>query len=461
MRKPVLPEQYTDTMRRLLGEEEFAAYMESFEEKGFHGIRVNTLKTTPEELAELLQIPLEKIPFVDNGFYYDKNEKPAKHPLYYAGLFYIQEPSAMTPASVLPVEPGERVLDLCAAPGGKTTELGAKLQGKGVLIANDISVSRAKALAKNVQLHGIYNSIVLAESPEKLAGRFPGFFDKILVDAPCSGEGMFRRESKMMAAWMEHGPEYFAPIQRQILSSAVTMLKPGGKLLFSTCTFSPLEDEKNVEYILEQFPEMELLEIENRPGFHRGRPEWSDSGREDLARCVRIWPHKTKGEGHFLALFTKKGILQDSENPRRKPQKSPFPKNSEVEAFVKKLPFVEEDSVIQFRNGLYHWIPDAKEQIQGLRIIQNGLMLGEEKKGRFMPSQQLACALDADCFPDVVRLELSDINVIKYLKGETILVEDTGQKGIVLVCADRFALGWAKIAGGVVKNKYLPGWRMM
>jgi len=194
-----------------------------------------------------------------NGYYYDTDQQPSKHPFYHAGMYYIQEPSAMTPASLLPITKGDKVLDLCAAPGGKSTELGAKLAGEGILVTNDISNSRAKALLKNIELFGIRNSLVLSETPGKLVEYFPEYFDKILIDAPCSGEGMFRKSSDMIKNWEQYGVEYYSEIQKDIVISSVKMLKPGGYILYSTCTFSPEENEGTITHLLEQCPELHVV----------------------------------------------------------------------------------------------------------------------------------------------------------------------------------------------------------
>ena len=239
-----LSEEYLNRMRDLLGEEEFSAYLKSFDEERLYGLRVNTAKVTPEAFPELVSWDLKPVPWIPNGFYYEGTERPAKDPYYYAGLYYLQEPSAMTPAMLLPVEPGDRVLDLCGAPGGKSTELGVRLAGKGVLISNDISNSRAKALLKNLELWGISNICVTSETPDKLADVFGPWFDKILIDAPCSGEGMFRKDDDMVKSYEERGPEYYSEIQKEITDQAVRMLAPGGLLLYSTCTFSRCEDEE-------------------------------------------------------------------------------------------------------------------------------------------------------------------------------------------------------------------------
>ena len=298
-----LPEEFASRMKEMLGEE-YDAFLESYQLPRSYGLRVNTGKITGEALREQAPFALRQIPWVKEGYFYGEGDIPARHPYYAAGLYYLQEPSAMTPASRLPVEPGERVLDLCAAPGGKATALGAALGGQGLLVANDISNSRARALLRNLELFGISNAFVTSETPAKLAEVFPGFFDKILVDAPCSGEGMFRKDPAVMKTWEAGRPEYFAGLQREIVRQAVRMLRPGGKMLYSTCTFSREENEGTISWLLKEFPEMELLPMEGYEGFDGGRPQWGD-GNSALTRCVRIWPHKMDGEGHFLALLEK------------------------------------------------------------------------------------------------------------------------------------------------------------
>ena len=301
-----LPVAFCDEMKRILGDE-YEDYLKSMEGTRKFGLRVNTAKISVEDFLKISPFELTPIPYVKNGFYYDgEKEQPAKHPYYFAGLYYLQDPSAMTPASRLPIEENDVVLDLCAAPGGKATELAAKLHGTGLLIANDISSKRAKALLKNIELFGVENSFIVTEYPKKLAEYFTGFFDKILIDAPCSGEGMFRKEPSMVKAWEQNGPEFYAALQEDILKQALPMLKPGGMLLYSTCTFSPLEDEGTVQKILSMNPDMEILPMEGYKGFASGKPELIGSTEESIRNCVRIFPHRVDGEGHFLALFRKK-----------------------------------------------------------------------------------------------------------------------------------------------------------
>lgn len=460
-----LPEAFLLKMQELLGEE-FGQYLESFKEEWKPGLRVNTLKLSPGELAELVPWNLEPVPWADNGFYYDGTLdgevlRPSKHPAYYAGLYYLQEPSAMTPAAMLPVVPGDRVLDLCAAPGGKSTELASKLKGRGMLVSNDISYSRARALLKNLELAGAANICVTSEVPEKLAGVWPEFFDKILVDAPCSGEGMFRRDEDMVKDWNEKGPEYYVPIQRQILSQAAAMLRPGGYMLYSTCTFSVEEDEENVAYVLEEFPQMQLccLDLDKVPGA---------CGGFGLSGCMRLFPHRLKGEGHFLALMRKKGgddggkeILPPMDPGTAGKRVRAVEKEKELDAFLRQSGAEWDYERIVIHQDNAYYLPEGLAWNLPLRFLRTGLFLGELKKGRFEPSQALAMSMKAGQFPNTVSFPGGDSRVLRYLKGETISLEgDEGPvKGWCLAAMEGFPLGWAKGTGMSLKNKYYPGWR--
>lgn len=409
---------------------------------------------------------LEPVPWADNGFYYDGTLdgevlRPSKHPAYYAGLYYLQEPSAMTPAAMLPVVPGDRVLDLCAAPGGKSTELASKLKSRGMLVSNDISYSRARALLKNLELAGAANICVTSEAPEKLAGVWPEFFDKILVDAPCSGEGMFRRDEDMVKDWNEKGPEYYVPIQRQILSQAAAMLRPGGYMLYSTCTFSVEEDEENVAYVLEEFPQMQLccLDLDKVPGA---------CGGFGLSGCMRLFPHRLKGEGHFLALMRKKGgddggkeILPPMDPGTAGKRVRAVEKEKELDAFLRQSGAEWDYERIVIHQDNAYYLPEGLAWNLPLRFLRTGLFLGELKKGRFEPSQALAMSMKAGQFPNTVSFPGGDSRVLRYLKGETISLEgDEGPvKGWCLAAMEGFPLGWAKGTGMSLKNKYYPGWR--
>lgn len=454
-----LSEEYLNRMRVLLGEEEFSAYLKSFDEERLYGLRVNTAKVTPEAFPELVSWDLKPVPWIPNGFYYEGTERPAKDPYYYAGLYYLQEPSAMTPAMLLPVEPGDRVLDLCGAPGGKSTELGVKLAGKGVLISNDISNSRAKALLKNLELWGISNICVTSETPDKLADVFGPWFDKILIDAPCSGEGMFRKDDDMVKSYEERGPEYYSEIQKEITDQAVRMLAPGGLLLYSTCTFSRCEDEEIICHILENHQEMELIRL---PLFEGA------SGGIGLDGCIRLFPHKIKGEGHFISLLRKNGsgaertAAGSRERSRTEPQGKKAPAlPTELTDFLALMNREFDDSRIMIKNDSVYYLPENFAPAKELRYLRTGLLLGELKNKRFEPGQALAMTLHAEEFRQTISWKKEDDRVIRYLKGETISLtpEEGPVKGWCLICVDGYPLGFAKGTGMALKNKYYPGWR--
>ncbi|MCB6413773.1 RsmB/NOP family class I SAM-dependent RNA methyltransferase [Faecalimonas umbilicata] len=455
-----LPSAFEEKMKKLLGSE-FETYLSCYEEPRYYGLRVNTNKISSEDFAKIAPFSIRPIPWIENGFYYDgEKDMPAKHPYYFAGLYYLQEPSAMTPASRLPVEPGDRVLDVCAAPGGKATELGAKLSGEGVLVANDISNSRAKGLLKNLEVFGIGNLLVLSEEPGKLVNYFPEYFDKILIDAPCSGEGMFRKDRKMVKAWEEHGPEFFSKLQQSIIIQAADMLRPGGMLLYSTCTFDPLENEGTVEYLLRNRPEFEILDMEGYEGFSNGIPAVTESKAAEFSKTIRIFPHKMHGEGHYLALLKKeKEETPDIKIPgKRNAGKLP----EELKNFFQGVDWKLDEQRIEIHGERVYYMPEGLPDMKGIRFLRTGLLLGELKKKRFEPSQALAMCLKKKEYRYVIDLPAVDERVIKYLKGETLDVEDVTdakEKGWYLFCVDGYPLGWGKLAGGVLKNKYLPGWR--
>lgn len=365
----------------------------------------------------------------------------------------------MTPAHVLPVEKGDRVLDLCAAPGGKATELAAKLSHTGLLVANDASASRTKALLKNLEVFGMPNIFITSEMGDRLDRYFHEFFDKILIDAPCSGEGMFRKQSHMIAAWERQGPEVFAKMQREILDQAAALLKPGGMMLYSTCTFSELENEGSVDAFLKKHPDFHLAEIPWYEGFCPGKPELIGS-TFPLDKCVRLFPHRIDGEGHFLALLQKDGVQGGSELAGKLPAGKLPP---ELTEFLKDVRMPLDQSRIQIKDTKVFWMPKGIGKCPGLRFLRSGLYMGELLKKRFEPSQAFAMVLKKEEYASVIDLPALDERILRYLKGETIEVEDkecARSGGWQLVCVDGYPLGWGKLIRGTLRNKYFSGWRM-
>lgn len=460
-----LPKAFLERMKEMLGED-FDAFLKSYKNPRTYGLRVNTSKISCEEFERIVPFPVKRIPWTTNGYFYNEEERPSRCPFYQAGLYYLQEPSAMTPAACLPVNPGEYVLDMCAAPGGKATALGDALKGEGLLVANDISTSRARALLRNIELSGISNVFVANEAPAKLVKAFPSFFHKIILDAPCSGEGMFRKEEALARDWTPQKSEELSAIQKDLLLNAYDMLRPGGMLLYSTCTFAPIEDEEAISFLLTEHPEMELLPLPEYEGFSHGIPSLGN-GDERLSRCVRIFPHKMNGEGHFLALLKKPGEVPDDLKPATaKPDKET---KKWLEAFFQEIGLTSIGGIaidwnrIETRGEKIYYLPPIAGNFRGLTFLRNGLYLGDLKKNRFEPSQPLALAIHKDEAEAVISLPVNDERLTRYLKGETLMIEPkeaAHTKGWHLLCADGYPIGFGKLVNGILKNKYPAGWRV-
>ena len=462
------PEKFQERMQQMLGEEEYAEFLKSYDLPFHNGLRINTWKTKPQELLQRMGVDLKQVPWNETGFYLENKKQFSKHPYYQGGLYYIQEASAMLPAKLVNAQPGEKILDMCAAPGGKSTAIGAALKGEGLLISNDISKSRAKALLRNLEGFGIINSIVVSEYPEKLSRYFPEFFDKVLIDAPCSGEGMFHKEPSMTESWLRMGPEEYHKLQMEILTYGAKMVRPGGKLIYSTCTFSPEEDEGSIAWFLQEHPDFHLVEVDDDKdlcGCHcidHGHPEWADSNPE-LTKTRRLWPHHLEGEGHFAAVLCRDA---DSEPMGGKVTLASVPKlPAEMESFFQFLdtegihyPFDKKRLLVQ--NGYVQYIPEGMPELKGLHIMRSGWFLGELKKKRFEPSGAFARGLIPDVCDKVIAYPGDSEEVVRYLKCETLQVDPNLKNGWYLICVDEFALGWGKVSNGTLKNKYLPGWRL-
>lgn len=414
--KITVKEEFLKRMEQLL-KEEYEDFLKEYDKKSQKGLRVNTLKIGVEEFKKIVPFEITPIPWCPTGFYYDKEEKAGNHLYHILGLYYIQEPTAMAVVEVLDPKPGEKILDVSAAPGGKTTHIATKIGDKGIIVANEIDNKRIKALVENIERMGIRNIVITNESPEKLASAFKGYFDKILVDAPCSGEGMFRKDPTARKIWSLNNVMSCSIIQKNILRNVAPLLKPGGILVYSTCTFSPEENEGVIKKFLEEHLEFEVEESEVCKYFDKGHPEWVE-GPEDLSKCIRLWPHKLKGEGHFIAKLRKK----DSDNEDYKFTKRKNSNNKKgLELFYdfanKYLNLDLGVLNLEIYNNFVYHVSEDLPYLGNIKVYRYGWQLGELKKNRFEPSHWLAMGIKTH---EAQRhLELTKEYKEKYFNGET------------------------------------------
>lgn len=472
-----LPIEFEKKMKAFLGNE-WEEFLYSYDNNRFQALRFNTLKvgknkSVEEEITGIMDklgIPMDKkVTWANDAYYYDEKKRPGKHPYHEMGLYYIQEPSAMSAAALLAPKPGMRVLDLCAAPGGKSTQLATYLGDSGLLVSNEINTQRSRILSQNIERMGIKNAVVTNEDSFALAAHFPNFFHAIQVDAPCSGEGMFRKLPEAVNEWSPQNVEICAARQKEILDNAAVMLKPGGVIVYSTCTFSREENEDVIEYFLNEHPDFTVVKME------------------------RFWPHKQDGEGHFVAKLVRRGellleetvstqdrtgsIAEDTLEKRKssgkkdnkKSKKSGGKENMELlNEFLDAIltddmaEWIRNGKLVMFGDQLYR-LPDIDVDLKGLKIQRAGLHIGEFKKNRFEPSHSLALALKKTEAENTVELTCDDPQTNGFFNGLSIMLTqeqaDKCKKGWVLVCVDGYPAGWGKVNGTQVKNHYPKGLR--
>lgn len=484
------PKDFTDRIYQMLGEEA-DSFFESQNQPPAYGLRINPLKFNAPLSAKNLPFTLAPVAWAREGYYAEAKERPGKHPLHEGGAYYIQEPSAMSVASLAAPEPGDIICDLCAAPGGKSTQIAGRLMGKGLLVSNEISPSRAKILSQNIERFGAVNCIVCNEPPDKMARRFPLFFHKIIVDAPCSGEGMFRKDENAKKEWSLKQVAICRERQQMILECADQMLSPGGFIIYSTCTFAPEEDEQIITWFLSAHPDYILEDWKDflpvNCGLESGMPQFTDTKSSEIAKTLRLWPHKLKGEGHFAARLKKAGTIlppsqespygKQQNNRKRTGQNASHKKNRQPEIsgyldFVKQFIILPSDteegySAVKFLSGhnsfqyfgeeLY-LIPKVTPSLEGLKTMRAGLHLGTRKKNRFEPSHALAMALSKKNCTQCT--DCSYETAVRYLHGETIPCSAAFHSW-TLVCYQGISLGWGKAQNGILKNHYPKGLRLL
>lgn len=451
-----LPEDFRRKMQGMLGEE-YEEFLQIYEKEAVRSLRINPLKQRVPAGIKKLGLSSGPVAWEKNGYYYE-DENAGKHPYHEAGVYYIQEASAMAPVALLNPEPGERILDLCAAPGGKSTQIAAYMDGEGLLVSNEIHPARAKILSENIERMGVRNAVVTNETPQKLAEAFPGYFDAILVDAPCSGEGMFRKHEEACEEWSLKNVNLCARRQDEILDCAAAMLRAGGRMVYSTCTFAPEEDEGSISRFLKRHDDFMLEEPCVRTGgMCEGVPGWGN-GSDALKKTVRLWPHKVKGEGHFAAALRRAG-----EKERKQTGQSGCMKGLLEKDFKEYVEF-EHAFLEGKRDGIYlkfgeqlYLAPVETPSLRGIKALRPGLHLGTLKKNRFEPSHALALALSVSDVKYSYDFASDGGEIRDYLRGQTFFAE--GEKGWYLITVDSCSIGWGKLAGNIMKNHYPKGLR--
>ena len=428
----MLPQEFLQRMEGQLGSE-YPDFLQSLERPRAVALRFNPLKGEPPQLPFLQQ----PVPWEPEGFYYDPESRPGLHPYHESGVYYLQEASAMAPVTLLDPQPGERVCDLCSAPGGKGTQIAGRMRGEGFLLCNEFNPKRAKILSRNIERMGVANALVTNESPQHLAEKYPGFFHKVLIDAPCSGEGMFRKEEAAVTDWSQQTVQMCARRQAEILHHGAQLVMPGGRLVYSTCTFAPEENELAIEAFLQEHPEFSIEEVD-APWFAKG----ADG-------TFRPWPHKLLGEGHFAAVL-RKAEGEEESVPFAQGEKLPAQWVTFAKELGLKLPA---GKAVSFGQSLF-WAPEQMPDIRGVRVLRPGLELGEVKKDRFEPAHGLALWLKT-C-KNVQDLPVDSKEIGDYMHGDVI---PGTQKGWCLITVGGFSIGWGKGDGKVVKNHYPKGLR--
>ena len=428
----MLPQEFLDRMKTQLGED-YEAFLQSLDRPRAVALRFNPLKGDVPELPFVG----ERVPWEPCGYYYDPDTRPGLHVFHEAGVYYLQEASAMAPVTLLDPQPGERICDLCAAPGGKTTQIAGRMAGEGFLLCNEINSKRAKILSRNIERMAVANALVTNEHPQTLADRLPGFFDRVLIDAPCSGEGMFRKEEAAVTDWSVETVQMCARRQAEILHSGAQLVRPGGRLVYSTCTFAPEEDEQAIAAFLQTHPDFTPETVE---------APWFTPGEN---ASFRLWPHKLLGEGHFAAVLRRNGV---EEAPEVAAVSAKLPK--EWLTFAKQMQIVlPAGKPVLFGQSLF-WAPEQMPDISRLKVLRPGLELGVVKKDRFEPAHALALWLHS-C-SSVQNYPPESQEIANYLHGDVV---PSPCSGWCLVTAGGYAIGWGKGDGKVLKNHYPKGLR--
>ncbi|MCS6906418.1 MAG: RsmB/NOP family class I SAM-dependent RNA methyltransferase [Anaerolineales bacterium] len=466
-----IPPRFLERMQSWLGEE-FPAFLSALHQPPQGGLRVNPLKISVADFLKIAPFELQPIPWCPEGFLVSSEGRPGKHPYHAAGLYYLQEPSAMAVVELLDPQPGERILDLAAAPGGKATHIAGRLQGQGLLVANDLHPQRVWDLVKNLERWGAKNVLVTSEPLYRLAEQWGAFFDRVLFDAPCSGEGMFRRSLEARLDWSLEIVRACAVRQSGLLPQAARLVRPGGRLVYSTCTFAPEENEGVIARFLQGHAEFELLEVQTRAPFDRAHPEWLglETPLAGWPGVYRLFPHHGFPEGHFIAVMRRRSGGEWREV-------SPFPirllapsERRKVQQWLSSFSSTPIDPLrLTLLGRRLYFLPPAAIDTGRLRVLRPGWFLGELKKNRFEPSHAFLLALRAEELPLKLDLPAEHPAITKYLTGEvlpeTLFTEYEraifAHQGWLAICVDGHPLGWGRVVERHIKNLFPKAHRLL
>ena len=441
-----LPDAFTSLMQDMFDKEEFMDFISVYKGQRTYALRANTLRIAACELQKILPFLDGPVAWTDDGFYYNPEIEPGKLSLKQTGLLYIQEPGAMYPVNTVSICEDEKILDLCASPGGKSLQIAAKLGEEGLLVCNDNNPKRISPLIKNIEQYGVRNSVIYNEEAQILTKVFSGYFDKVFIDVPCSGEGMFRKDRSLILSYLRSGPDKYIDVQRELLRNAALMTTAGGNIIYSTCTFNTIENEENILWFLDNFRDFDIVDIKKENGV--------SAGMTGLEEAARLWPHKTRSEGHFVCVLKKEGKAERKFISDDVSDNAPL----EFKEFCDRSLTRDITGFFEIKGTSLHYMPRRYRFDNSIKPVKKGVFLGSIVRGSFEPSTPFILTLHAGDIQRTLDLKYDDIMLAKYLKGETLI--HNGENGYTGILCEGRSVGWAKQQGSILKNCYPRTWIM-
>ena len=454
-RKAMLPERFCERARELLGEE-YPDFLAALEGEAIRGVRANLIKTNAKRVSELFGEEINPLDYCDNGFTVESSIRLGHTAEHHAGMIYAQDPGAMATVAAIELRGDELVLDACAAPGGKSSQVAEQLT-TGSLLSNEYVPKRAKIIVGNFERLGVKNALVTSLDTAQLGKMYDAVFDLVIVDAPCSGEGMFRKSEEALAEWSEENVRLCAERQIDILNNLAPTVKGGGRLLYSTCTYAPEENEFAVDAFLKSHPDFHIVRVKDEvERVTRDGIRFEGISAENIEYCRRFYPHVSRGEGQFLALLERENnnkmsafIYNDCTKPLSKSERSAveaFFRDSLTEAPEGRLAKYGENIVL-----ISHGLPVPPHS-----VFMSGVLVGEIAGSVFKPSHQFFSVF-GELFKSRLYLTQGDREVDDYLLGREIASE--AKNGWCAVIYEGSCLGGGKVSGGRLKNHYPKGLR--